>query len=60
MTLHQFLNLKPGDIIPTPKRVNEELLLEIDSQPKFMGQAGVFGKFSAFQIKRSAGPADVI
>lgn len=60
ISMHQFLNLKPGDIITTKKKVNDDLLFTIDGKPKYMGSAGTFNKFRAFRIKRSAGPADTI
>ncbi|MDR0868387.1 MAG: flagellar motor switch protein FliM [Planctomycetota bacterium] len=60
ISMHQFLSLKPGDIITTKKRIADDLLLTIDGKPKYMGKAGTFGKYRAFQIKRQAGPADQI
>lgn len=60
ITMHQFLNLKPGDIITTKKKVTDDLLFTIDGKPKYMGNAGTFGKFRAFRVKRPAGPADTI
>lgn len=60
ISMHQFLNLKPGDIITTKKKVTDDLLFTIDGKPKYMGSAGTFGKFRAFRVKRPAGPADTI
>lgn len=60
VSMHQILNLKPGDIITTKKRINDDLLLTIDGKPKYMGNAGTFSKYRAFRIKRHATYSDTI
>lgn len=60
ISMHQFLNMKPGAIIPTKKSVNDELLLMIDGKPKYRGYAGKLKTAKAFAIHKSAGPADRI
>lgn len=59
MSMHQLLNLKPGDIVTTKKKTNESLLMTIDGKPKYRGSSGLFGNQKAFKIEMEAGHADV-
>ncbi len=58
MTMHQFLNMKPGDIITTKKKVNDTLLMTIDGKPKYRGSSGTYSNHKAFKITAPAGLAD--
>jgi len=60
ISMLQFLNLKPGDIITTTKKITDDLMFSIDGKPKYMGSPGTFGKYRAFRVKRPANPADTI
>lgn len=60
LSMHQFLNLKPGAVILTRKSVNDSLLLTVDGKPKYRGFAGTFKNFRAFRIDADAGPSDEI
>ena len=58
MTMHQFLNLKPGDIVTTKKKVNDSLLMTIDGKPKYRGSSGTYNNFKAFKVTKHASIAD--
>lgn len=60
LTLHQFLNLKPGSIIVTKKDVHDPLLLTIDGKPKFRGYAGSMRNFKALRVAYPATASDSI
>ncbi len=60
LTLHQFLNLKPGQILITEKDMKDSLLLTVDGKPKFRGFAGSLRKHKAYRIVREAGPSEEI
>ncbi|GMU19922.1 MAG: flagellar motor switch protein FliM [Phycisphaerae bacterium] len=38
ITVHDLIRLKPGDIIPTPKLANSELVLQVEDRSKFAGR----------------------
>ncbi len=60
LTLHQFLNLRPGSIIMTQKDVHDPLLVTIDGKPKFKGSAGAIRNYKALRISSTATPSDTI
>ncbi len=52
--LHELLALEPGDIIKLDKEVTEDLILRIEGESKFAGQACKFRGNRAFRITRKA------
>ncbi len=58
MNMHQFLNLKPGDVITTRKKVNDSLLMTIDGKPKYRGTSGIYNNYKAYKVQKKASIAD--
>jgi len=54
ITVHELLNLQPGDIIRTDKPVNGEVLVQIEGRNKFAGRVGRFKGNRAVRITRKA------
>lgn len=50
LRLEDFLTLKPGDILDTGKSIRSDLLLSIEKERKFLGQAGLCKGRLAFRI----------
>ncbi len=49
--LHEFLNLRVGDIICTQKNVSTPLLVSVEGIPKYWGKPGTYRGFTAIQIE---------
>lgn len=52
--LDDLRNLQPGDVIPLEKRVDEEMILQIEGRNKFAGRIGQFRRHRAFRLTRRA------
>ncbi|MEY9092068.1 flagellar motor switch protein FliM [Paenibacillus sp. RC84] len=50
ITIHEFLNLQPGDVITLNKPVNEPLHIKVGEKLKFTGSAGTTKSKMAVQI----------
>ncbi|HEY3241841.1 MAG TPA: flagellar motor switch protein FliM [Phycisphaerae bacterium] len=54
ITVSDLLSLQPGDIIPTDKPANAELILQAEGRNKFAGRLGRHKEFRALKISRLA------
>ncbi len=50
LTVRDFLELKPGDIIPTERKINLPIDVFINRKKKFVARPGLSGKKRAFQV----------
>jgi flagellar motor switch protein FliM len=50
MKLHEFLNLRVGDVICTQKRADSPLMVSIEGIPKHWATPGKYKGYTAIQI----------
>ncbi len=50
MKMHEFLNLRVGDVICTQKNVGTPLLVTVEGIPKYWGKPGTYKGYTAVQI----------
>jgi len=58
ITLHDLMNLEPGDIILTDKPASAPLTLSVEGQTKFIGQLGQYRGNRAYKVSRPISPKD--
>jgi len=51
MKMHEFLNLRVGDVICTPKRADSPLMVSVEGIPKYWASMGQFKGYTAIQIE---------
>ena len=51
MKLHEFINLRVGDIICTQKRADSPLLVSVEGIPKYWAKTGKYKGYTAIQIE---------
>jgi len=56
ITVNDLLQLQPGDIIPTRKSANGELILQVEDRSKFAGRLYQFKGARAIRITHLVGP----
>jgi flagellar motor switch protein FliM len=54
ITINDLMNLQPGDIIPTKKPANTDLILQVEGQNKFAGKLYQYKGAKALKITRNA------
>ncbi|MHC4870743.1 MAG: flagellar motor switch protein FliM [Planctomycetota bacterium] len=52
ISMRQFLNLKPGDVLRTQKEAKNPMLLKINGKPKFLGRPGSYRGQKAMRIEK--------
>lgn len=50
LKMKDFLNLRPGDIVPTETRINQMVSVFVSGRKKFLARPGLSGKKKAVQI----------
>ncbi|MEW5762023.1 MAG: flagellar motor switch protein FliM [Bacillota bacterium] len=50
ITVREFLQLQPGDVLPLPRRADEDMDLLVEGLKKFAVQAGTLGRARAVQV----------
>jgi flagellar motor switch protein FliM len=50
LSVRDMLNLKIGDVVTLERRLNEELEIYVENELKFLGRAGLLGKYKAVEI----------
>jgi flagellar motor switch protein FliM len=60
ISVRQFMNLKPGDLIATRKDIRSPLLMTVAGKAKFEGHAGRFRTNKALRITRNIPPGEEI
>jgi flagellar motor switch protein FliM len=60
ITVNDLLQLQPGDIIPTTKAANCELLLQVEERNKFTGRLYQYKGSRALRILRHVAPDEMI
>jgi len=60
ITVNDLLHLQPGDIIPTSKLADAELVVQIEDRNKFAGRLYQHKGLRAIRITRPAGPEETI
>jgi len=48
--MRDFLHLKLGDVIPSEKKINQPLVVEVNRRKKFLAKPGLAGKKRAIQV----------
>jgi len=56
ISMADLVDLKPGDVIPTDKNVNSDLLVCVEGVPKFRAKPGQFKGHKAVQLTRHCSP----
>ena len=60
ITVNDLLHLQPGDIIPTSKLADAELVVQVEDRNKFAGRLYQHKGLRAIRITRPAGPEETI
>ena len=50
LSVRDMLDLKIGDVVTLERRLNEELEIYVENELKFLGRAGLLGKYKAVEI----------
>ncbi len=59
--MHEFLNLRVGDVICTQKNVDTPLLISVEGIPKYWGRPGTYKGYIGVQIEETIDdPTDII
>jgi flagellar motor switch protein FliM len=53
ITMQEFLDLEPGDVIRTNKPVNGEFQVVLDGKPRFWGRPGISNRRLAIKVTRT-------
>lgn len=49
--MHDFLNLKIGDVIPSEKKINDPICITVNQRKKMIAHPGISGKKRAIQVE---------
>ena len=53
MQIHEFMNLRVGDIICTQKKADSQLMVSVEGIPKYWATPGKYKGYTAIQIEEN-------